>query len=195
VAAAVILPVTDTDLERRLCGVRDSKALSVGERVRLADVVRTVAVAWAVGRVDAVGVDALGIGRATALAMRCALAGLSPRPDRVLVDGYAVRLGAWPVRGIVRGDQSVLSIAAASIVAKVARDAELVAAAPRWPDYGFDAHKGYGAATHLLAIRVHGPCPYHRLTWAPCGAGRAEARGAGRRVGSIRRGGDRAARQ
>jgi len=170
VAAAVVLRLAN-DRERagtceRLAEVRDSKVLDRSERARLAPLVEAAALAWSVGWATAAEVDMLGIGRATWLAMRRSLAGLAVVPDAVLVDGLALpSLGPWLQRSIVKGDGTVLSIAAASVVAKVHRDAWMIRLDEACAGYGFASHKGYGATTHRDAIAVRGATTHHRLTW------------------------------
>lgn len=153
--------------------VRDSKAMTKRERAALAPLVERGAAGWAVGAASPLEIDVLGIARATARAMRRALAGLPRRPDAVIIDGRALpSLGPWHQVSVVRGDASVLSVAAASIVAKVRRDAYMVRLAEARPRFGFERHAGYGAAAHLDALAAHGPSDQHRLTWrlAPRGA-------------------------
>jgi ribonuclease HII len=177
VAAAVVLPSDDPTAPARLSGVRDSKALGPARRLALESVIRSVAVGVGVGWVSAVQVDALGIRTATELAMLRALAALPVHPDHVLVDGFPVRLLRLPQHAIVHGDRDVLSIAAASIVAKVARDAAMIALGSVEPDYGWAEHKGYGSPHHLRAAATLGPSVHHRLTWAPFAVGhQADAR-------------------
>lgn len=170
VAAAVVLRLGD-DRERtrtceRLAAVRDSKVLDRPARVHLAPLVETEALAWSLGWAMADEIDMLGIGRATWLAMRRALRGLAVVPDAVLVDGRALpSLGPWVQRSIVKGDGTVLSIAAASVVAKVRRDAWMIRLDEACRGYGFASHKGYGATSHRDAIAAHGSTTHHRLTW------------------------------
>lgn len=169
VAAAVVLPADrdDEDLLHALAGVRDSKALDPAARCAIyADILRTAS-AVGVGSASPSLIDAIGIARANDLAMLRALAALPRRPDFLVVDGYPLRLSTSPQQAVVRGDQTVLSIAAASIVAKVHRDAAMIALSLRAPGYGFDAHKGYGTAAHRAAIQRLGTTVHHRLTWAP----------------------------
>ncbi len=148
--------------------VRDSKLTSPAERPQLAESVCRAAVAWAVGEASALEIDALGIARAGEIAMLRALKGLGIRIDLVLVDGFLIRtLRGVEQHGIVRGDQSVLSIAAASLIAKVHRDTKLIRLASERAEYGFDRHKGYGSPEHLRALALHGPAVEHRLSWAP----------------------------
>ena len=168
VAAAVVLPLERLRQEPALLdGVDDSKRLSPHRREVLAGRIREVAVGLAVGEVSPALVDALGIVRATALAMRRAVAALPQEPDFLLIDGrLRLELGI-PQRALVRGDSSSLSIAAASIVAKVHRDRLMAAWAERYPGYGFAEHKGYGTRRHRAALERLGPCPLHRCTFAP----------------------------
>jgi ribonuclease HII len=161
VAAAVILP-DGVDLP----GLTDSKLLSPARRSRLAVAIREVAVAHAVARVDAADIDAINILQATFRAMAEAVERLVPQPELVLVDGNALPPLSVPARPIVRGDRLVPAISAASILAKVTRDAIMEAWAADYPAYGFAKHKGYGTADHRAMIARHGPSPIHRLSFA-----------------------------
>lgn len=161
-AAAVILREA---IEDKL--IRDSKKLSPAQREKAALIVREAALAWAVGSASAEEIDTMNIRNAAALAMRRALEGLSTAPDFVLVDGFRLRGWDGPQRSLVRGDAKVLSIAAASILAKTSRDALCLELALRYPEYGFEKHKGYGTAAHQTALRRLGPCPEHRRSYAP----------------------------
>lgn len=161
VAAAVIL-----DADARIDGLRDSKLLTPRQRRRLARVIRARALAWAVGRVGPSRIDALNVLEATWCAMRGALGRLPLTPGLVLVDGrLRIPRVRCPQRAIVGGDRRCASIAAASILAKVARDAFMVRADRRYPGYGFGRHKGYATAAHLEALARLGPCPLHRLSF------------------------------
>ncbi len=162
VAACVILP-PDADLP----GVRDSKALSPAARDKMLDLVREHALAIGVGGAEPEEIDRLNILRATHLAMRRAIEAAAPRPSFVLVDGLPVPYLPVPHQAIVKGDAKSRSIAAASIVAKVTRDRELVELEARYPGYGFAQHKGYPSPEHLEALRRLGPCPAHRHSYAP----------------------------
>jgi ribonuclease HII len=171
VAAAVALPWWRPGAVTKLAEVRDSKQLTSSKRCAIDITIRSVALGVGVGRVDALTVDVLGVMRATELAMRRAVRALPQGPDHLLVDGRPAAIGSTPQTAVVGGDRSVLSIAAASIVAKVARDAEMVGISRALPAYGFHGHKGYGAPVHLRAICAEGPTVHHRLTWAPLRAG------------------------
>jgi ribonuclease HII len=162
VAAAVIL-----DEMKPIKGLRDSKALGPVTRARLADEVRAKALCVCIGQASVEEIDRLNILHATLLAMQRAVAGLRLTPATVLVDGNRLPALAMPAEAIVRGDAKVAAIAAASIVAKVHRDALLVDLHQRFPAYGFDGHKGYPTAAHLAALRAHGPCEAHRRSFAP----------------------------
>ncbi|MCA9973096.1 MAG: ribonuclease HII [Anaerolineales bacterium] len=168
VAAAVILPLHDPDLATRLQGVDDSKKLTARQRERLFDVVQRHATSCGIGQAEAAVVDALGILPATRLAMQAALAQLAPQPEYLLIDGR-IRLRHVPIQqaAIVRGDGRSLSIAAASILAKVTRDRLMVAHDAEYPLYGFAQHKGYGTEFHRAMLAAHGPCPIHRRSFAP----------------------------
>ncbi len=166
VAGAVILPV-DPGVARALAGVRDSKQLSPRQRERLFAVIQAAAVSWAAGVVPSEEIDRLGILPATRLAMRLAVNALGVAPQALLVD--AVRLPAIPLpqRSLIHGDALSLSIAAASIIAKVTRDRLMVELDAQYPGYGFARHKGYGTTLHALALNELGPCPIHRRSFAP----------------------------
>jgi ribonuclease HII len=162
VAAAVIL-----DEKFPIRGLRDSKVLGPATRDRLAAEVRGKALCCCVAEASVEEIDHLNILQATLLAMRRAVEGLRLMPARVLVDGNQVPRLKLPVEAIVRGDATVAAIAAASIVAKVHRDALLAALHDRHPAYGFAEHKGYPTPEHLAALRVHGACSAHRRSFAP----------------------------
>jgi ribonuclease HII len=151
----------------RLIGVADSKQLSASQRERFWAVIVQEAAAWAVGAAPASQVDAEGIASATRSAMQAAIAALQPSPDFLLID--YVRLPALPTPqcSLVKGDSKVLSIAAASIIAKVTRDRLMAELAMRYPGYGFEHHKGYGTEQHQLMLRQSGPCPEHRMSFQP----------------------------
>ena len=162
VAAAVIL-----DPEAVPPGLTDSKMLSAARREALFETIAGSALAVSVASVTASEIDAINIRQATLLAMRRAIAGLALAPRQVLVDGNDPPALPCPCEAIVKGDMLVASIAAASIIAKVTRDAMMARLARRYPAYGFDSHVGYGTAVHRAAISAHGPCPEHRLSFAP----------------------------
>lgn len=162
-AAAVILPA-----RHGLIGLADSKQLSAERRELLAPKIRARALAWAIGSATVEEIDRLNILRATFLAMARAVQALALRPELCLVDGNQVPELGCPVRAIVGGDATVRSIMAASIIAKVARDAELLRLDQQHPHYGFARHKGYGTPEHLAALRRHGPCAVHRMSFTPC---------------------------
>jgi ribonuclease HII len=161
-AAAVIL-----DPEHRIEGLADSKKLTPRQREELAFEIRTHSVAWAVASASVEEIDALNILQASLLAMQRSVEGLATPPQEVLVDGQHRPRLALPVRAIVRGDATVAAIAAASILAKVGRDAEMLALHCQYPQFGFDRHKGYPTNAHLLALREHGVSIVHRRSFAP----------------------------
>jgi len=163
VAAAVILP-RDFSHPR----LNDSKKLSEKVRATLFDELSaTAGLASAVVEVGPKEIDNLNILRATHEAMRRAVAKLLPEPDHVLIDGLPVRPFAKPQTALVGGDGLSLSIAAASIFAKVTRDRLMLALDAQYPQYAFAKHKGYGTALHLTRLQEHGPCPAHRVSFAP----------------------------
>ncbi len=166
VAAAVVLPA-DPAVAEALRGVQDSKRLTPAERERLDTIIRCHATAVAVGVASPASVDREGLLPATARAMDRALAGLPLAPDDILIDGLPMRQLARPHHAIVRGDATCLSIAAASIVAKVARDGLMARLDTVYPGYSFGRHKGYGTRAHYDALCRLGPCPDHRRTYAP----------------------------
>ncbi len=166
VAGAVILPPEPERLLEALAGVDDSKRLSPAARDRLYDRIREVA-ATAVGVIPPAVIDEIGVLNATYRAMEAALAALPQPPDALLIDYIPRRLGAREQKRLVRGESASLSIAAASIIAKVHRDRLLVALDEQYPGYGFARHKGYGTKQHRRAIAELGPAPIHRLSWAP----------------------------
>lgn len=168
VAAAVMLPIDDACRPDFLAEVRDSKLLSPITRERLYPLICDYAATYAIGSASAEWIDQYGILGATRKAMNEAVGGLLPAAEAVLVDG-PLRLvsGKLPQRPVVRGDSRSLTIAAASILAKVSRDRYMVELGKRSPGYGFDRHKGYGTAEHLAALGRLGPCPEHRRSFAP----------------------------
>jgi ribonuclease HII len=161
-AAAVIL-----DPARPIEGLADSKKLSAKTRERLAALIRSRALAWSVAASSVAEIDTVNILQASLLAMRRAVEALMPQPDAIEVDGLHCPNVAMPARAIVRGDSSVAAIAAASILAKTARDAELLRLAALYPQYGLDRHKGYPTAMHLAALQKHGVAIIHRRSFAP----------------------------
>lgn len=165
IAAAVIL-----DPARPIAGLADSKKLSPACRERLALDIRANALAWALGRAEVAEIDRLNIFQAALLAMRRAVEALPMTPDRVLVDGKHCPPLACSCTAIVKGDATVPAISAASILAKVTRDAELRELHDRYPRYDFARHKGYPTAVHREALRRYGPCPEHRRSFAPVAA-------------------------
>lgn len=162
-AAAVVLPP-----RCRIRDLDDSKRLSPERRRTVAQRVRERAVAWAIGRAEVEEIDCINILRASFLAMRRALEQLSPAPHECWVDGNQDPRLDLPVRLIVGGDGLEACIMAASVIAKVARDEEMVSLCERHPGYGFAQHKGYGTPLHLAALRRLGPSPIHRRSFAPC---------------------------
>lgn len=162
VAAAVIL-----DPGRPVAGLKDSKKLSAPRREQLALEIRECALAWSVARATVVEIDKHNILQASLLAMHRAVLALAPQPAYVLVDGNRLPRWEYASEPVVRGDDRVPAIAAASILAKVQRDSELVELEELYPGYGFAAHKGYPTAAHLAALQRLGVTPVHRRSFAP----------------------------
>jgi ribonuclease HII len=161
-AGAVILNPSKVPM-----GLNDSKKLSHKQREALEIEIKSHAIAWAVGFASVAEIAELNILHATGLAMRRAVQALATPPAFALVDGnYAFRLPC-PVKTVVKGDALSCSIAAASILAKTARDRVMVELDGLYPGYGFSSHKGYHAEVHVEALRRLGPCPEHRMSWAP----------------------------
>lgn len=164
VAAAVILPPRTTRLQR--LGLRDSKQLTREERERLDREVRKAAVAFAIGEVDAAGIDLINIYQASRLAMKRAVEGLSAVPDHLLIDALRIDHGCAQTK-LIYGDSLSVSIAAASVVAKVYRDGMMRELDRQHPQYGLASHKGYATPEHRAALKAHGPCALHRRSFAP----------------------------
>jgi ribonuclease HII len=162
VAAAVIL-----DPQRPVEGLRDSKKLSESRREELAILIRERALAWAIASASVAEIDELNILQASLLAMHRAVQGLDVQPEYVLVDGNRLPDWNYVSEPVVRGDDRVPSIAAASILAKVHRDNALIALGAQYPGYGFASHKGYPTAAHLQALQTLGVTPVHRRSYGP----------------------------
>lgn len=162
VTAAVIL-----DPARPIIGLADSKVLTEKKRLYLAEEIREKALCFAYGRAEPHEIDELNILRATMLAMQRAVAGLSVSPQHILVDGNRCPLFLCPATAVVKGDSRVASISAASILAKVQRDGEMQELHARYPQFGFDRHKGYPTAEHFSVLNSYGPIPEHRRSFAP----------------------------
>lgn len=162
VAAAVIL-----DPARPIAGLADSKKLSEKRRVALAAEIREKALTWCVAEASVEEIDRLNILHASMLAMQRAVAGLRPAPTRAQVDGNRCPQLAVPCEAIVKGDALVPEISAASILAKTARDAQLLELDRKYPQYGLAGHKGYPTPAHLAALRAHGACEIYRKSFGP----------------------------
>lgn len=162
VAAAVIL-----DPRQGIAGLADSKKLTARRREQLFDQIQDKALCCAIGQASVEEIDRLNILQATLLAMQRAVAGLRLVPARVLVDGNRLPRLPMLAEAIIGGDAKVPAISAASILAKVHRDRWCEQIDAEYPQYGFAAHKGYGTAAHLAALRQHGPTPWHRRSFAP----------------------------
>jgi ribonuclease HII len=164
VAAAVILP-----RRCQLAGLNDSKQLTEMERERLYDEIRQRAVGIGVGQASEREIDAINILEATRLAMGRAIQALPAMPDYLLLDAIELSAVSLPQRAIIKGDTLSMSIAAASVIAKVTRDRLMRDYHRQYPQYNFQAHKGYGTAEHLRMLAEHGPCAIHRRSFRPVG--------------------------
>lgn len=161
-AAAVIL-----DPARTIDGLADSKILKSERREALALQIQAEALAWCIASASVDEIDSMNILRATMLAMERAVQGLAHAPELAMIDGNQSPRLRCAVQTVVKGDALVPAISAASILAKTARDADLLRLHTLYPQYAFDQHKGYGTALHLERLREHGPCPEHRRSFAP----------------------------
>jgi ribonuclease HII len=161
-AAAVIL-----DPARPISGLRDSKKLAEAKRDMLAARIKSDALAWSIAQCSEEEIDTLNILQASLLAMRRAIEGLKTVPTLALIDGNRCPVMALRMEAIVKGDDTVPAISAASILAKTARDAALMQLHAQYPDYAFDQHKGYPTPLHLERLRLHGVSPVHRKSYAP----------------------------
>jgi ribonuclease HII len=169
-AAAVIL-----NPAKPIAGLRDSKKLTAPKREALALQIQRDALSWAIANCTAAEIDELNILQATMLAMRRAIEALSMQPELALIDGNRCPVCTVRTEAIVKGDDKVAEISAASILAKTARDAALMKMHGLYPQYAFDQHKGYPTALHLERIRLHGVTPEHRRSYAPVRAVLADA--------------------
>ena len=165
-AGAAILP-PDVAIIDRLVDVRDSKQMTPAERAYWAEEIKNQALAWGVGFASSQEIDQMGIVPATRLAMVRALEHLPIAPQHLLIDALRLPDIPLPQTPLIKGDARSVSIAAASVLAKTARDAWMVQASDQYPDYGFSRHKGYGTVVHQAALRLLGPCPIHRFCFEP----------------------------
>lgn len=151
-------------------GLKDSKALSIAKREQLSAIIQAEATFCHISYIEVAEIDKYGIGKAN-IALFAALIGVCPAGTNIIIDGRPVpaRLGGGdlPAKFLINGDALEPAIMAASVVAKVARDAQLTALHAEFPSYRFAEHKGYGTAAHLAALKLHGPCPHHRRSYAP----------------------------
>ncbi|MEE8121662.1 MAG: ribonuclease HII [Anaerolineales bacterium] len=170
VAAAVVLPLERSNLKSELDGVRDSKLLSAHQRSHWAGIILETATTIGVGQATAGEVDTLGLIPATRSAMIRAIYELDPSPDHLLIDHILLPESELPQTALPRGDAIVLSISAASIIAKVTRDNIMIEIGERYPGYGFPRHKGYGTSVHREALAALGPSPVHRRSFTPIAA-------------------------
>lgn len=170
VAAAVVLPLDRTDLAKSLAGVRDSKQMTPNQRELWASAIRKIALGIGLGVVPPKDVDQHGLIAATRKAMARALVDLGKQPEHLLIDHLPLPDIPLPQTVLTRGDSRALSIAAASVIAKVTRDQMMVDLDAHHPGYGFARHKGYGTPQHRAALTHLGPCPSHRFSYAPVAA-------------------------
>ncbi len=161
VAAACILDISKPVPD----GLNDSKKLTAKKRDDIAAELRENALAYAIGSVEADEIDSINILEATKKAMSQAIAGLRTSADYLLIDALALKAVRLPQKAIIKGDSISYSIAAASVLAKTYRDQLMSDHDSTYPHYGFAGHKGYGCAAHYAALREHGPCPLHRMTF------------------------------
>lgn len=159
-AAAVILPAN-----AYIPGLNDSKKLSDKRRRELVPVIKEKAIAYGIAFADEHEIDEINILQATYLAMERAVSQLTVKPDFLLIDGNRQKDFGVPTQTVIKGDSLSASIAAASVLAKVTRDDFMLEMAEKYPQYGFDIHKGYGTKAHYAALAEHGPCPLHRMTF------------------------------
>jgi len=162
VTAAVIL-----DPDKPIAGLADSKAISEKKREKLFDEIREKALAWAIGRCEVEEIDELNILQATMVAMQRAVAGLHPQPQHALIDGNRCPKLPCTAEAVVKGDSKVAAISAASILAKVTRDREMVELDKQYPGYGLAGHKGYPTKSHIEALQTLGVTPIHRRSFGP----------------------------
>jgi ribonuclease HII len=170
VAAAVMFPIEwiVDGIPEVLKGLNDSKKLTVKQRETFFDrLIEDRRILRGISCMDARIIDEINILQATHRAMNEALSQLDPKPVHALVDGTHVKSLKWPQTALVKGDSLSYSIAAASVLAKVTRDRIMLDAHVHWPQYGFEQHKGYPTQEHMAALAQHGPCPIHRLSFAP----------------------------
>lgn len=160
-AAAVIL-----DPNKEISGLADSKKLSEKKREELCPIIKKQCLAWAIGRAEVSEIDEINILQASLLAMKRAVESLNLEPELVLVDGNKCPDLNYPMEAIIKGDQKIAAISAASIIAKVTRDHEMIEYDSIYPQYGFAKHKGYGTKLHIEAIQEHGITPIHRTSFA-----------------------------
>jgi len=162
IAAAVIL-----DIKNSIDGIADSKKLSPSKREQLFQIIKNNCIAWAIGRAEVEEIDQVNILQASLIAMERAIKQLTTNPGLVLVDGIHCPNCKFPIQSVIRGDETVPAISAASILAKVTRDKEMVEYAKVYPNYGFEKHKGYGTIKHLKALELYGASPIHRKSFEP----------------------------
>lgn len=167
VVAAAVIVTPQTPLTGIWTQVCDSKLLTPAQRVALEKPIQATALAWGIGSASATVIDQIGIAAATRQAMQAAVAALQPAPDYLLIDWVRLAEVNIPQASFIKADRHIVSVSAASILAKVYRDRLLTQLHATYPAYGFYQHKGYGTRAHLAALAQQGPCPEHRYTFAP----------------------------
>lgn len=165
IAAAVILDPANT-----ISGLADSKVLTASQRIHLFDQIQKKALAFALGKASVIEIDKLNILQASLLAMQRAVSALELHPDFIYVDGNRCPHWAYPCQAVIKGDSKIMAIAAASILAKVTRDNEMLELDLIYPGYGLAQHKGYPTPQHLQSLKNLGPCPIHRRSFRPVAA-------------------------
>jgi ribonuclease HII len=167
VAAAVVLPVQRFDLAYKLNGVQDSKQMTPAQRAIWFSSIQEIAQSTAIGYATALEIDSIGLSAATRKAMQRAITQLAVEPQHLLIDHIRLPEVKVPQTAVTHGDASILSIAAASVIAKVARDRAMIAFGRLFPGYGFENHKGYGTSAHREALERLGACEIHRRSYSP----------------------------
>jgi len=166
-AAEIFVCACILNPDRPIIGLKDSKKLTAKQRETLAHEIKQYALSWCIAKASLIEIEQLNVHHATLLAMKRAIQGLTLTPDKVLIDGCHIPKLDIPAVAIIKGDDKIPAISAASILAKVTRDHVMTKYHQIYPEYGFDVHKGYFTKRHLEALKKYGPCPIHRKSYAP----------------------------